>query len=63
MHFANHDAPPSCWTCQYYGGPVPDNHVNGLCRHPRLSPVVSRPEYWCAFWVCEPGADDEPAQP
>lgn len=63
MHFANQDEPRPCWTCQHYGGPLPNNDVNCFCRHPRLSLVVGQPEYGCAFWAREPGTDDEPRQP
>jgi hypothetical protein len=63
MHTSNYFAtsePRPCWTCHHYGGPLPDNNINGLCRHPRLSPVVGQPENGCAFWEREPGTDDEP---
>ena len=61
--FANANELQPCWTCQYFGGPLPDNDVNCFCRHPRLSPVVGQPEYGCAFWEREPGSDDEVVAP
>jgi hypothetical protein len=58
-YFAGQDEPHPCRTCRHYGGPLPDNDVNGFCQHPRLSPVVGQPENGCAFWEREPGTDDD----
>lgn len=66
MYSANYFAqaePRPCWTCQHFGGWLPDNDVNSFCRHPRLSPVVGVPAAGCAFWEREPGTDDEQRQP
>lgn len=46
-----------CWTCAHYRQAVADGaHV--LCGHDGQS-VKARPDNGCAFWVREPGADDE----
>lgn len=63
MHFANQDKPRPCWTCKYDSGLLSGNDINGLCGYPRLLPLVGQPGYGCAFWMREPGADDEPSQP
>jgi hypothetical protein len=47
-----------CWTCTSFQGQFFGGHV--LCeREPRWPRVVGVPRDGCAFWIREPGADDD----
>lgn len=54
-------APRQCWHCQYWGGWVAEIHCR--CTRPNGVPIMATPATGCAFWVREPGADDEPVRP
>ena len=51
-----------CWHCQHWGGWA-HGGPHSYCRRPGCSPVQAIPERGCAYWVREPGADDEPGPP
>ena len=47
-----------CWHCRYYDG-MTNEGTAALCGHPGCSRVRSSPEWGCAMFEREPGADDE----
>jgi hypothetical protein len=55
MKAANH----ACWHCHWWGG-VDTSGSHALCDRPKSSRVVADAETGCAFYVREPGSDDEP---
>lgn len=60
--FSPHGIPRPCWHCasfvaMIYGGTA------ALCNRPGAVPVQAQPRDGCAFWVRQPGADDEMSAP
>ncbi len=51
-----------CWHCQSFGGLVYQGTA-ARCLRQGGTPIAAQPRYGCAFWVREPGADDEPGPP
>lgn len=51
-----------CWHCQRFGGLVYQDTAARCLREAGVA-IVAQPRYGCAFWVREPGSDDEPGPP
>ena len=54
--------PHSCFTCHWYGA-FQGSSGCVECARPEGSPIHAQPEHGCAFWLREPGADDEGDDP
>jgi hypothetical protein len=54
------DHPGGCFSCRYFGHRV---DVAVWCGKPGRGHVRSQADRGCAFWMREPGADDELPNP
>lgn len=57
-YFSPWTDPRPCWFCHHYDGMVNAGSAARCVRGMALR-ICAQPDYGCAFWEREPGADDE----